>query len=136
MLGFRVSDQVDLRTGSLSKVVRVKILEYVRNTSARRYGTSPPQIRHFIAALERHERLVTEVASMSTITWLIPTIWIAAFVSGYGLRSYVSYRRRTRSRRSRYERPSVRRTLAPIEEPKPAELAPEKAAPLVPVDSM
>ena len=78
---------------------------------------------------------ITEVAPMSTITWLT-AIWIAGFVSGYGLRSYVSYRRRTRARRSRYERPSARRTLAPIEEPKPAELAPEKAAPLVPVASV
>ena len=72
---------------------------------------------------------------MSTITWVIPAIWIAGFVSGYVLRSYLSHRRHMRARRARYEVPTGQRTLASMEQVAPAQLCSSESASLVPADA-
>ena len=72
---------------------------------------------------------------MSTITWIIPAIWIAGFVSGYVLRSYLSHRRHMRARRARYEVPTGQRTLARMEKVGPAKLYYSESASLVPADA-
>jgi hypothetical protein len=59
---------------------------------------------------------------MITVAWIF-AIWIAGFLGGYALRSYVSVRRRRRARRARYEFSSTRRTLSPAEDEETIELA-------------
>jgi hypothetical protein len=72
---------------------------------------------------------------MSTMSWVTAAIGFAGFLSGYLLRSYVSYRRRLRARRARYDLPSGHRTLMPIEEAQGAKLSSAESAPLVPADA-
>lgn len=44
--------------------------------------------------------------SMSFITYaFLVAVWVAGFAAGYLLRSYLSYRRRTRAQRARYRLP-------------------------------
>ena len=71
---------------------------------------------------------------MSTISWIMPAIWIVGFVTGYGLRSYISFLRRALARRLRYEVPPARRTLAPVEETEAAKLPSGESSRLVPED--
>lgn len=72
---------------------------------------------------------------MSTMSWIIPAIGIAGFVSGYLLRSYVSHRRHVRARRARYRLASGHRTLAPIKEDETNQPSSAASAPLVPADA-
>jgi hypothetical protein len=71
---------------------------------------------------------------MNTMSWITFAIGFAGFLCGYLLRSYVSYRRRTRARRARYELATGHRTFAPAEEAEAAKLSSAQSAPLVPAD--
>jgi hypothetical protein len=49
---------------------------------------------------------------MSSIVWIMLPVLLIGFAAGYGVRSYVSVRRRARERRSRLQTmPSTHRTL-------------------------
>jgi hypothetical protein len=71
---------------------------------------------------------------MSTVTWITVAIGFAGFVCGYLLRSYVSYRRRKRARRARYELATKHRIFAPAAEPEAAQPTSAESVPLVPAD--
>src|SRR5690349_18310930 len=53
--------------------------------------------------------------SMSPITYaVLAAVWVGGFALGYLLRSYVSYRRRMRARRSRYWVPETQRRIMSV----------------------
>ena len=77
---------------------------------------------------------MTEHELMGSILLML-AIWITGFAGGYVLRSYISFRRRTRTRRSRYDIPTTRRTLMPAQEKaQTAKLDSNEGSPLVPED--
>jgi hypothetical protein len=44
---------------------------------------------------------------------VVLAVGIAGFVAGYGMRSYLSFQRRRRAQRSRFDVPATSRTLDP-----------------------
>lgn len=52
--------------------------------------------------------------SMSASAWIMLTLWIAGVAVGYGLRSYISYRRRKRERQKRFSAPRSSGAVTPF----------------------